>query len=288
MLEKRTRKSEITILSEIRKIISFTIQKITSKLELLFLIIVFLIFNLSITQKIRDSSINYVFHIYKKFEYNLDHSIGNIIIFCQDYLFLKEKYDELLEENKKLKELHIKSQNLEFENEKLQKLLFFVTSHKLNIISTRLLWGGDDASDIIELGEKDGISSGELVISENGVIGRVYNVFQDFSTLKPIFSENNFPVFIVRTGHKFMVSGTAKRNLLKILFFEKQNKLREGDQVVTYGIKGKIPDGVYVGKIVKIDDEFYVSSKIKWSKLHFVSIITNSAKHIPTDIEKHN
>ena len=279
MLEKRTRKSEITIFGETYRIVILLIQKLEKKFTLIFLIALLIIFNSFIGYKVQEKTTSYIIKTYTKFEYYLNHSIGEIIRFFENYAFLKNKYHETVKENKKLKMQWTKLQNLKFENEKLQKLLFFVSSNQVEVKSTKLLWKGDFTSNIIEIGEVHGILPGQLVICENGVLGRVNKVFTDFSTIKPIFLETNFPVFILRTGQKFMVSGTTKNNMLKILFLEKKSMLRERDQVFTYGISGKVPEGLYVGTIVKINDEFYVSTKINCDKLHFVSVITNSRRN---------
>lgn len=117
---------------------------------------------------------------------------------------------------------------------------------------------------IIDRGSKDGISRGDVVITENGVVGCVSRVNYNSSCVKTILSAgSNIGAVDCVTGDSGVISGGAEmsqNNLTKMKFIPAQSQMKLGDIVLTGGLSGMYPKNLKIGSVKSIEYDNYESS----------------------------
>lgn len=145
------------------------------------------------------------------------------------------------------------------QNNRLQGILSATQPERFNLILSDVI--GIDSNPlrqivVINKGKKDGVSIGQTVIDEKGVMGQVINVYQDTSRVILLSDEQqSVAVTIKRTGQKAVVSGKGNPQLLSLDYIFKASDVRLGDELVSSGLGGRIPAGFPVGRVAKIEAE---------------------------------
>lgn len=140
------------------------------------------------------------------------------------------------------------------ENVRLKKLLNFKnkSSFKYNLIAAEVIarspsfWFNNV---IIDKGENDGIKKNMAVINEDGLVGKVTEVYPNSSkVLLLIAEESSISVIISRTKEIGVVVGNGP-NLPKLKYIFSTSNVVNGDFVETSGISEYFPKSIPVGKI---------------------------------------
>lgn len=145
------------------------------------------------------------------------------------------------------------------QNARLQGILSATRPEHFNLILSQVI--GIDSNPlrqivVINKGKKDGVSIGQSVIDEKGVMGQVINVYEDTSRVLLISDEQqSVAVTIKRTGQKAIVSGKGNPQLLSLDYVFKATDVRIGDELISSGLGGRFPAGFPVGRVAKIEAE---------------------------------
>jgi rod shape-determining protein MreC len=135
---------------------------------------------------------------------------------------------------------------------------------------------------IVDRGTRDGVRVGMPVVTELGLVGRIYRVGATSAQVQLITDINSFVnARLQLTRAEGVVQGTAAGGL-RMLYIPLSDEVRDGDSVVTSGIGGKFPRGIIIGQVTssrldesKLFKEAQVRSLIDFNRLEIVSIITN-------------
>ena len=186
-------------------------------------------------------------------------------------------YQEILEENQVLKNEQIKydillsyNEKILEENRRLQEILKIKEEKNLNLKVAKVNFRNPSnlyTRFYINLGKKDGVKKNMIVLSGETLIGKVGRVYENYSIVDMITSEN------------FNVSALTESQMLGItkgsdeedgtLYFEAntfQNNIEIGEKIYTSGISEIYPKGLYIGKVSEIDEdngELFRSIKVK-------------------------
>lgn len=179
--------------------------------------------------------------------------------------------NHILQENKKLRQeiILLKQQvnNLkyvEYENAKLKKLLKYSKSLGLKDIQlARIISFSPNSWEkyiIIDLGEKDKLKVGDLVISNGYLVGKVTDIGK-FSSKVTLVNDLDFkiPARTKITREYVFLKGAGKNAILK--FVKKNQDIRVGDIIETDS-----PKGIPIGKVVKVEDyptEFFKKVEVE-------------------------
>lgn len=188
-------------------------------------------------------------------------------------------YKNILDENEKLKKENMElkliatiNESIKEENSRLTKLLEMKETNKAvkNLKFARVIFR--DANNInskfyVDLGEKNGIEKNMIVIYNDFLVGRVSEVFENYSMVTMI------------TDSKARISVKSSNNLLGIaegsdsgnaeMYFQPstfEENLEIDEEIITSGISDIYPEGLRVGKIQEIDkseNNIFKSIKIK-------------------------
>ena len=133
----------------------------------------------------------------------------------------------------------------------------------------------------IDKGSNDGIAVGDSAIVSNGIfIGRVQQVSADNAKIVLLTSpESTVNVSTLKNGTKGVAKGEYGLGIIFDMILQ-TDTINVGDDVVTSGIGGDIPKGLYVGTVQEIHpspDHLFqqatINSPIQASKLQILFVI---------------
>ncbi len=135
---------------------------------------------------------------------------------------------------------------------------------------------------IIDKGSRDNITVGMPVVTELGLVGRIYRVTANASQVQLVTDTNSYINARLQTSRgEGSIAGTAGGDL-RMMFISLGDQVKDGDSVVTSGIGGKFPRGIVIGQVTnsRLDDsklfqEAQVRSLVDFNRLEIVLIVTS-------------
>ena len=257
------------------------LQKGTQQRFSLFALVVLSIILLAL-ETIETKPLNYVRSIVKDTIYR-----GSVIVSApskvvgysfqaiKDHLILYDNYNQLKEENKKLKQNIYERDFLLLENTQLRKLIDEQTITYSNLVSSRVILDKLSPylnSFIINSGGNKGIKNGMAVLDNNNFIGRIVDV-NFFSSRVLLVSDLNskIPVIIEPLGTHAILSGRSFANPL-LEYLPKNHSVQQGDKVYTSGKEGIFSPGIPVGEVVFDSELIEVSLFSNLNQITFVNV----------------
>ena len=138
----------------------------------------------------------------------------------------------------------------------------------------------------IDRGTKDGLKEGMAVITKDGLIGKLSKVYNNSSEVKLITSDdNNYKVSVsikINDGESIAVLNgyDIENNLIKVEGVNKNSNVNIGDNVLTSGLGGVFPGGIYIGKVEKIESDkynlsnnVYIKTNQDFNNIHYVTVL---------------
>lgn len=138
----------------------------------------------------------------------------------------------------------------------------------------------------IDKGKKSGIATDMAVITKDGFVGKVSKVSANSSEIKLITADDiNYKVSVSITTESGDTNGILngydkKSGLLMINGVNKTFNIKENDKVLTSGLGGKEPRGIYIGTVKKIKSDKYNLSKIVYletsqdfNNIHYLTVL---------------
>lgn len=170
---------------------------------------------------------------------------------------LKDEVAALIEENTLL-------QQDKYELNKLRELFELDEQYsEYNKVGARIL--GRDAGNwysafLIDKGEEDGLAVDMNVIAGGGLVGRITSVGPNWARVTSIISDNNHVSgMTLSTEDNMTVTGDLKLMAEGCITFSElvdgQDKVREGDKVVTSNISDKYLPNILIGYISTINKD---------------------------------
>lgn len=204
-------------------------------------------------------------------------TLAGVFDYFRDLSKIYDDNRKLRAENNRLQIVSDKARALEIENKLLAKLLNYTPPPNAKFVTARVIAEKGDAfshSIIAYTGRDSGVEKGQVVMSDNGVIGRVDKPGKMYSKIILITDINSkIPVMVERTRVRGILSGD-NTTVPKMIFIPLSAKLTVGDRIITSGVAGVFPPGLPIGKISSIEKN---SVKIKTfgnlDRLEYVKII---------------
>ncbi len=117
----------------------------------------------------------------------------------------------------------------------------------------------------VNQGYADGVSEGDPVVTEKGLVGWVYGVDASTSRVKTILSPDTKVGAIdsvsrdsgIVTGNVYL----ADKGLTTMTKISAQNTMKQGDIVISTGISGLYPPSLIIGEVVETKFDEYDTSK---------------------------
>lgn len=215
-------------------------------------------------------------------------SIKDIFSLKKENERLELKILELEDENRRYEDLIGKSEYLVNEKELLDKTNY-------NLITAQVI--GKDPSNwfnrfTVDKGMNDGVNNGDTVVQavildgevvQEGIIGRVTEVGDNWAKVNSIIDENNNISFkVIRTQDGGIISGNVEGKLSGYLFDSKADVMK-GDKLFSSGLGEIYAKDLYIGEITDVIKEdnnlikkIEVEPAVDFKKIYKVFIISNN------------
>jgi rod shape-determining protein MreC len=189
---------------------------------------------------------------------------------------LKEKNGRLKMENSLLREKVL-------EYERLKKLLNFREAYSFNSVACNVVGRNVDGYlkyIIIDRGSEDGIEEKDPVISFDGLVGVVSEVYRNTARVDVILNiKNNASVMNKRTRAVGIIRGSGEGQL-KVDYYDRLDAVEPDDELITSGLGGVYPKGIAVGLVDRIEakdtglfQDLYVRPVVDFYKLENVLVL---------------
>ncbi len=186
-------------------------------------------------------------------------------------------------------ELAARLQNLEelkHENDRLRELLSFRQASKMDLVAAQVI-GRDLVPDhntlTINKGSKDGLKSGQAVITLSGALGYIFK--PSARTAHVMLITDRYSVvdgIVQRTRAHGIVEGRGGDDCA-LKYVERTEDVKEGDLVVTGGLDNIFPKGFPVATVAGVERKtFSVSLKVELrpivdpNKVEEIFVVTNA------------
>lgn len=172
------------------------------------------------------------------------------------------------------------------ENERLNDLLKVAKDYEdYDLVTARVIGnvpGGFFEEFTVNVGSDQGIKKDMIVLTKDGLLGKVKSTRPTFSTVVTLVSSNS--------GVAAVVDGTRDQGIvkrsdddtgseLKMLYLPHNATVEPGGKVYTSGVGGVFPRGIYIGQIVKVSTPSstervaYIKSDVDFERVEEVMII---------------
>jgi len=197
---------------------------------------------------------------------------SNII---KSHFNLYNEYDQLIKENKKLKNEISKSDFLELENSQLRQLIDEQVESKSNLLSARIMLDSQSPylnSFVINTGSNKGVKNGMAVLDGKNFIGRIVDV-NFFSSRVLLVTDLNskIPIISEPSGDHAILSGHGDNNP-SLEYLSENNKIQDSDKIYTSGKEGIFAPGIIIGEVKKNDDKIEIKLYSELNQITFVNI----------------
>jgi rod shape-determining protein MreC len=150
------------------------------------------------------------------------------------------------------------AQQLNAENARLRQLFEARERMPVKSVLSEILYDARDAFTrkvVLDRGTQHGVTLGQPVIDEIGVVGQVTRVFP-FSSEVTLLTDKDqaIPVQVVRNGLRTVAYGRGQSGQLDVRFVAANADIQVGDILVTSGIDGVYPAGLSVAKVIQVEN----------------------------------
>ncbi|MBV8625616.1 MAG: rod shape-determining protein MreC [Herbaspirillum sp.] len=143
------------------------------------------------------------------------------------------------------------------ENAQLRKLLDMQQKVPVKSIVGEILYDARDPFTrkiILNRGSQQGVTAGQPVIDDVGIVGQVTRVFPFTSEVTLLTDKDQaIPVQVLRNGLRSVAYGRGQTGALDLRFMPANADIQKGDMLVTSGIDGVYPPGLSVASVVLVE-----------------------------------
>lgn len=176
---------------------------------------------------------------------------------------LQEENAKLKAELDSLRNAEYRLKLMETENKELLAMAGYKQQNdRLTLLSARVV--GVSLGDLheyffLDKGAADGVREDMVITSSEGIAGVVDQVYRHYSRFMLVSaSQSRIGVKVLRRESRAVGVLTGKgvdRALLQAEYFSRDDDIQVGDMLVTSGIGGKYPSGLYVGKVREVETD---------------------------------
>ena len=192
-------------------------------------------------------------------------------------IYLRAENQRLLREVEHLSNWQTVARRLERENAVYRSLLKTRAGPQVSFVSARVI--GDSTGPfvrtlLLNAGARDGIASGQAVVSAEGLVGRIAETGARSSRVLLVTDLNSrIPVVIEATRHRAVLAGDNS-NTPRLTFLAAGAQVKAGDRVITSGHGGLLPPGLPIGIIgASAAGATAVQLLVDWHRLEYVRVL---------------
>ncbi len=196
----------------------------------------------------------------------------------QSLLVLQKENSRLQEENQQLKQFYALSRHIQMENEELRRLLHVIKEPPTSFITARVV--GDVSgpyvrSALINAGTRHGVKQGQIVINQQGVVGRIVETGEKTARVLLLTDLNSKIPAITSESRERCIAAGDNSEVINILYLPDDNKVHVGEQVFTSGDGNMFPPDLLIGTVYAMKDNAYsIKPAVEWNRLGYVQVVT--------------
>lgn len=199
----------------------------------------------------------------------------NEISFCKS----ERLYDpEIYRENKYLK---IQNSTLNEQIKLLKSKITLIDNRNYTYVTamiTQVTYPQDEVAWVLSAGEKNGVSIGNIVLDEDGVVGRISTVTNNYSLVSLIGNDNvKISAIVLPSGQDAIVGRRFDPYHLELNYISDLGQIHDGDHVMTSGQDGLNPYGISLGVIRMLNSKPFIVVEQRFTINTIVKIITNQS-----------
>lgn len=184
-------------------------------------------------------------------------TINQLIADVEDLANLRAENARLREENARLVTWQSVARRMEVENAELRGLLNFKEGPQATFITARVVGDSGSAfvrSMLLNVGRSGGVTSGQAVVTGEGLIGRITEVGESWARVL-LLSDLSFrlPVLVERSREPAILTGDNSQ-LPRLAMTQSLAGIQVGDRIVTSGHGGSFPVGIPVGVVSSVGE----------------------------------
>lgn len=195
--------------------------------------------------------------------YTVNSKIRNSLSFIFNISSIKSENDKLVKKNSELESKALNYDALKTENDRLRNVLKF-TSQKAeyNYVGCDIIGksGGSFLDQfVLNKGSKDGISKGMIAITDQGLVGQISSVGNNWCVIQSLANENLAVSGMVEsTGEN---SGIVKgyisdsKFLARLDYLPIDSKVKKNDVIMTSGLGGVYPKEIRIGYVTSVQED---------------------------------
>jgi rod shape-determining protein MreC len=207
---------------------------------------------------------------------------------------VRDMADENADYRDQIDQLHsnlVRMHELEVENQDLRNLLSMKERTGPSALVSVQVIARDDSPYVqaitIDHGAFDGIKQDAIVITHQGLVGRVEKVNPTSSKVRLISDLNSSVSVRLQTDSRTtgVLRGQSQGNFMVVAYIPQTDVISQGDVVLTSGLGGMYPEGLVVGKVARIErkdaDPFQaavVESAVAMDKLERLYVLSDSGQ----------
>ena len=195
----------------------------------------------------------------------------------QSWIWLSEENAQLKAERERLLQWQAIARRLEAENAALRDLVKLVPDPPTHFVSARVVANSTSTfaqSIVVNAGSGDGVKKANVVVSSEGLVGRVVAVSPRAAMILLITDLNSrVPVVVGESRARAVLAGDNSE-FPRLLHVVAETEIKPGDQVATSGMAGGFPPGVAVGVVAEVDGtSIAVRPNFDRGRLEFVRVV---------------
>ncbi|MCC7017039.1 MAG: rod shape-determining protein MreC, partial [Rhodospirillales bacterium] len=180
-------------------------------------------------------------------------------------------------EVEKLRQWESAARHLEAENESLKTLLKWAPPPEATFVTARVIadTGGTFVhSMIVGAGTRDGVKKGLVVMTGDGLAGRIAAVGNHSSRLLLLTDLNSrIPAIVERTRTRAILAGD-NTDRPRLIYLSDGGAVAVGDRIVTSGHGGVFPPGLPIGVVTSVaEGGVLVRPFVEQARLEFVRVV---------------
>jgi rod shape-determining protein MreC len=145
------------------------------------------------------------------------------------------------------------------ENAHLRRLLGMRNRLTADSVAAEMLYDARDAFTrkiILDRGARHGVTPGQPVIDDIGIVGQVTRVFPFTSEVTLLTDKNHaIPVQVLRSGVRSIAYGRGSDGFLDLRFVPTGADIQKDDVLITSGVDGVYPVGLSIARVVQVENK---------------------------------
>lgn len=221
-----------------------------------------IIFSLKSNSSVISSGVGSVISPLQKIIYNANDKLKESFDFFINFSKVKQENEELAAKNAELENKLVEYNRMKDENTTLREMFDYSQANQnYNYLGCNIVgYSGGNISNgyVIDKGTNDGVKKDMIVITPQGLVGKVTKSESSYSIVQTILNENIAVSSMVEstretTGILQGATDNKNKNLAVLSNIPIDSEIKEGDVILTSGLGGMYPKEIRIGEVVSVE-----------------------------------